>query len=259
MTVRTEIDGHVFIITIDRPGQLNAIDPETRAALRQAWTDYRNNDDAWAAILTGAGEKSFCVGSDLKKTMPPPGSFASVHLSAAGGDELWRPIREIWKPIIAAINGYAFGGGLELALACDLRLASTNAVFAQSEVKVGSMVGAGGAIRLMRSVPQAVAMKMLLTGQRMDAEEAYRVGLVSDLHAPGDLMPKALELAHEITRNAPLAVRATKMAAVLGQSMAPEQGLEVERLLWGLLSTTEDRIEGRVAFSEKRPPQWRGG
>lgn len=257
MTVDVRKKGHVLVLTLDRPEQLNAIDPDTRKALADAWHRFREDDDAWVAILTGRGEKSFCVGADLKKTMPPEGSFAATHFSSAGGDELWRPMRNLWKPIIAAINGYAFGGGLELALACDLRIASTNAVFSQSEVRVGSMVGAGGAIRLMKAVPEAVAMKMLLTGTRIGAEEAHRVGLVSDLYQPGELMAKAEEMAEEICRNAPLAVRATKMAAVLGQAIPQDQALEVERLLWGLLRNTEDRIEGRVAFAEKRQPQWR--
>lgn len=258
MTVDIAMTGHVMTITLDRPDQLNAIDPETRAALLAAWDRFREDNDAWVAILTGRGQKAFCVGADLKKTMPPKGSFAATHFTSAGQDELWRPMRNLWKPIIAAINGYAFGGGLELALACDLRIASTNAVFSQSEVKVGSMVGAGGAIRLMRAVPEAMAMKMLLTGMKVDAREALRVGLVSDLYEPHELPAKAMELAQEICRNAPLAVRATKMAAVLGQSIPQDQALEVERLLWGLLRNTEDRLEGRRAFAEKRPPQWRG-
>src|SRR3546814_4804398 len=124
---------------------------------------------------------------------------------------------------------------MELALACDLRIASTNAVFAQSEVRVGSMVGAGGSVHLMRAVPPAIAMKILMTGQKIDAAEAHRVGLVSDLCEPGDLMPLAMDLARTICANAPLAVRATKMSVQLGQAMAPEHALEVERLLWGTL------------------------
>lgn len=258
MTVTLEKTGHVLTITFDRPDHLNAIDPETRAALNDAWVQLRQDDDIWVAVLTGRGTKAFCVGSDLKKTMPPPHGFAATHFSSAGGDELWRPLQNLWKPIIAAVNGYAFGGGLELALAADIRIASTNAVFSQSEVRVGSMVGAGGAIRLMRAVPQSMAMKMLLTGCRVGAEEAHRVGLVSELCEPDALMDRAMEMAQEICRNAPLAVRATKMAATLGRSLPEDQGLEVERLLWGLLRNTDDRIEGRNAFAEKRQPQWRG-
>jgi E-phenylitaconyl-CoA hydratase len=257
-TVVTDLHEHILTIRINRPEKYNSIDPDTRAALKDAWLRFRSDDDAWVAILTGTGEKAFCTGSDLGKTPPPDEPFAQTHFSAGGNDELWRPMQGVWKPVIAAINGYAFGGGLELALGCDLRIASSNAAFAQSEVKVGSMVGAGGSIRLLRAVPHAAAMKMLLTGTRIDAQEAHRIGLVSDLVEPAELMPLANKLAREICANAPLAVRATKMSATLGQAMPVEQALEVERLLWGLLRNTDDRMEGRRAFTEKRPPQWRG-
>jgi E-phenylitaconyl-CoA hydratase len=258
MALVTTLQDHILTIRVDRPQKHNAIDPETRAELRAAWDTFRANDDAWVAILTGTGDKAFCAGADLGKTDPPSGAFAQTHFSGAGQDELWRPLQGLWKPVIAAINGYCFGGGLELALSCDLRVASTNAIFAQSEVKVGSMVGAGGSVRLLRAIPHAVAMKMLLTGERIDAQEAYRVGLVSELVAPDELMSRAEEIAAQICRNAPLAVRATKMSAVMGQAMAPDQALEMERLLWGTLRNTEDRVEGRRAFVEKRPPRWRG-
>jgi E-phenylitaconyl-CoA hydratase len=257
MSVITELQDHVLVIRLNRPGKLNAIDAGTRAALRAAWQTFRDDGDAWVAILTGTGEKAFCVGSDLARTNAPDESFAKTQFSRPA-DELWRPLQGLWKPVIAAINGYAFGGGLELALSCDIRLASTNAVFAQSEVKVGSMVGAGGSVRLLRMLPSAVAMKMLLTGCRVDASEAHRLGLVSDLVAPADLMPLARAIASEICANAPLAVRATKMAATLGREMSEAQALEVERLLWGTLRDTDDRAEGRLAFAEKRPPRWRG-
>lgn len=260
MTIELKSKDHILTITLNRPEALNAIDPELRRSLFAAWQQFREDDDLWVAIVTGKGEKAFCAGADLKKSMPPAGSFAATHFNAGpgSGDELWRPLRSLWKPMIAAVNGYAFGGGLELALCCDLRIASTNAVFSQSEVRVGSMVGSGGAIRLMQAVPQAFAMRMLLTGMRVSAEEALKVGLVSDVYAPEELMAKAEELADEICANAPLSVRATKMAAVMGQGMAPDYALEVERLLWGVLRNTEDRIEGRRAFAEKRRPQWRG-
>ena len=258
MALVTDLQDRIFTIRIDRPEKLNSIDPDTRAELRAAWDSFRTNDDAWVAILTGTGEKAFCTGADLGKTNPPDESFARTHFAGAFPDELWRPLQGMWKPVIAAVNGYAFGGGLELALACDMRIASSTAVFSQSEVRVGSMVGGGGSVRLLRAVPHAVAMKMLLTAQRMNAAEAHRVGLVSDVFAPGELMEGALRMAGEIIRNAPLAVRATKMAASLGQSMAEDQALEVERLLWGILRNTEDRIEGRRAFTEKRDPKWHG-
>lgn len=257
MALTVSTTDHIMTITFNRPDALNAIDPETRAELKAAWLQFRENDDAWVAILTGAGTRSFSVGSDLKKTDPPGGSFAGTRFSSKGADELWRPLENLWKPIIAAINGYAYGGGLELALACDIRIASSTATFAQSEVCVGSMTTAGGSIRLMRAIPQAVAMKMLLTGMKIDAAEALRVGLVSDVVPPEELMAKAQDIAETICRNAPLAVRATKMSALMGLGMTPEQGLELERLLWGTLRNTEDRIEGRRAFTEKRKPDWK--
>lgn len=257
MALTTDLSDHIMTITFNRPEALNAIDPETRAELNAAWEEFRTNDDAWVAILTGAGDRAFCVGSDLKKTPPPDESFAGTKFSSRGADELWRPLENLWKPIIAAINGHAYGGGLELALHCDLRIASENATFAQSEVRVGSMVGAGGSIRLMRAIPQAAAMKMLLTGMKIDVAEALRLGLVSDVVPLGGLAATARDLAETICRNAPLSIRATKMAAVMGQGMTPAQGLELERLLWGILRNTEDRIEGRRAFSEKRAPDWR--
>jgi enoyl-CoA hydratase/carnithine racemase len=257
MVLITDLSEHVFTIRLNRPEQHNAIDPELRSALKAAWNEFRDNEDAWVAILTGTGDKAFCAGSDLGRTGPPKENFAHTML-ATPPDELWRPLQGLWKPVIAAINGYAFGGGLELALACDIRIASTHAVFAQSEVKVGSMVGAGGSVRLLRAVPHAIAMKMLLTGCRIDAAEAHRVGLVSDVAAPEALMERAQQMALDICQNAPLSVRATKMAAVVGQSMTEDQALQVERLLWGTLRDTEDRSEGRKAFSEKRKPEWRG-
>ena len=258
MSIKTEIQDRVFTITINRPEAMNSLDPETRTALMEALETFRDNDDAWVAILTGAGERAFCAGADLKKTLPPKGSFAQTHFSAEGGDELWRPFRNVWKPVIAAVNGLAYGGGLELALCCDLRIAASTAVFSQSEVRVGSMPGAGGSVRLMQAVPKAVAMKMLLTGAKISAEEALRIGLVSDVVEPDKLMEFARELAATICQNAPLAVRATKLSTMLAENMPLDQGLEVERLLWGSLRNTDDRIEGRKAFAEKRPPNYRG-
>lgn len=258
MSIKTELQDRILTITINRPEAMNSLDPETRTALMQALDDFRDDDEAWVAIVTGAGDRAFCAGADLKKTLPPKGSFAQTHFSAEGGDELWRPFKNIWKPVIAAVNGAAYGGGLELALCCDLRICASTAVFAQSEVKVGSMPGAGGSVRLMQAVPKAIAMKMLLTGAKISAEEAHRIGLVSDVVEPDQLMSFARELATLICQNAPLAVRATKLSAMLSENMPLDQGLEVERLLWGSLRNTEDRIEGRKAFAEKRPPNWQG-
>jgi E-phenylitaconyl-CoA hydratase len=164
----------------------------------------------------------------------------------------------ITKPMIAAINGHAFGGGMEIALGCDLRIASSNATFALSEVKVGTIPALGGIQWLLRALPTAVAMKMLLTGERIDAAEAKRVGFVSDVYEPGNLIKEAQELARKICANAPLAVRAVKYLATRGWNMSFDEAVSTEELLWGILRNTHDRIEGRAAFTEKRPPKYEG-
>ena len=167
-------------------------------------------------------------------------------------------IERLTKPVIAAINGPAAGGGLELALACDLRVASSNATFALPEVKVGSLPGSGGTQRLFAALAPAVAWRMLLTGDSIDATEALRVGLVSDVVEPDDLHATVQRLADRIAANAPLSVRAAKAAARSDMDARLASGLALERTLWALLATTEDRAEGRAAFREGRPPQYRG-
>jgi enoyl-CoA hydratase/carnithine racemase len=251
-----EVRDGVAVITINRPEALNALDPETQGELAAAWRRLREDAGIRAAIVTGAGDRAFSTGADLKKTMPPPEKFVETYFDEPAAV----PMRDIpvWKPVLAAVNGYAIGGGLELALACDLRVCSDNATFGLGEVRVGTIPGAGGTQRLTRALPAAVAMKLLLTGDRLSAEEALRWGLVSDVVLLPELLPLAERLAQQIARNAPLAVRAIKMAAVRGHNLTLDQGLEVERLLWGLLRDTEDRIEGRRAFAEKRPPAWKG-
>ncbi|NEK59584.1 enoyl-CoA hydratase/isomerase family protein [Geodermatophilus sabuli] len=248
-------DDHVLTLTLDRPSAGNSLDPATVAALRDAWELAATDEDVWVVVLTGAGERFFCTGSDLKKTPPPQRSFIADVLN--GTQVQITPPEGFLKPTIAAVNGMAVGGGLELALACDLRIASTTAQFGLSEVKVGSLAGQGGTQRLMRAIPQAVAMKMLLTGQRIDAADAHRLGLVSDLYEPAQLASAAAELARTICAAAPLSVRAAKMAATAGASLPLRDGLALENQLWGALRDTEDRLEGRQAFAEKRPPRWR--
>lgn len=252
-----ERTGHVVTLTLNRPEAGNSLDPETMDALRAAWDSIAQDEDIWVAIVTGAGDRFFCTGSDLKKTPPPTDSFA-VSLFEPGAQIRITPPPDLWKPTIAAVNGTAVGGGLEIALACDLRIASETASFGLTEVKVASLAGQGGTQRLPRSIPPAIAMKMLLTGQRISAQEAWRVGLVSDLYPAGQLMDAARDLAEQICQNAPLSVRAAKMAVVQGTQMPLAAGLALENQLWGALRDTEDRLEGRAAFAEKRQPQWRG-
>ena len=247
-------EGYVAYITLNRPDQLNALDPDSWKELHEILRSAKADQEVRVLVMTGAGEKSFCTGSDLKKSMPPATSFASTYFDE---DNLLAPM-EMWKPIICAINGYAIGGGLEMALACDIRIASEKASFGLSEVKVGSLPGLGGTQRLIRAIPKAVAMRMLLTGDRVNAQEAYRIGLVSDVVPADKLMETAKAMAEKIASNAPLSVKAAKQAVVIGGDLPVKQGSQLEGLLWGILRDSEDRIEGRVAFAEKRPPQYKG-
>lgn len=256
-TIIYEKKEHYCIITLNRPHAMNSLDYEIREELIAALDDFKKDDDMRVAILTGMGDRAFCTGADLKKTMPPQTSFATDYLNENLNQHFLQSFK-MMKPIICAINGYAIGGGLELALACDLRIASKNASMGLAEVKVGSMPGAGGTQSLPRAIPQAIAMKMLLTGERIDAQEAYRIGLISDLVEQEELMETAENIAQSIAKNAPLAINAIKKLATEGADMSLENGIAMERLMFGNLRDTEDRIEGRKAFAEKRKPVYKG-
>src|SRR4051812_2711527 len=207
---------------------MNAIDPETREELIRTWKRVREDDAIRVVIVTGAGDKSFCTGADLKKTLPSGESFARETFARSAPVS---PVAhmEMDKPLIAAINGYAMGGGMEIALACDIRIASENAQFALSEARIGSIPGSGGTQRLPRAIGMSDAMLMLLTAERIDAQEALRTGLVSKVVARERLMPTALEIADKIAANAPLAVRAIKRLAKRGLDMPLAQGIDSER------------------------------
>jgi enoyl-CoA hydratase/carnithine racemase len=255
MPVGFEVKNHVAYVTLNRPEAMNALDPESVSDLNRIWHEVASNPDIRVAVLTGAGGKSFCTGTDMKATPPAMECMASVYLR----DGLpIIPAMKMWKPIIAAINGYAVGGGLEIALACDLRIASNNAKFGLTEVKVASLAGLNGTQMLPRVIPKAVAMKMLLTGEMIGADEALRYGLISDMVAPEELMNLATMYAEKIANAAPLSVQAAKQAAVVGQDMPIEHGILFSHLLWGVLRDTEDRKEGFTAFAEKRSPLYRG-
>lgn len=255
MPVGFEVTNHVAYITLNRPEAMNALDPESISDLNRIWHEVASNPDIRVSVLTGAGGKSFCTGTDMKATPPPTECMAAVYLR----DGLpIVPAMKMWKPIIAAINGYAVGGGLEIALACDLRIASSNAKFGLTEVKVASLAGLNGTQMLPRVIPRAVAMKMLLTGEMIGADEALRHGLISDMVAPEELMSLATTYAGKIASAAPLSIQAAKQAAVVGQDMPVEHGILFSHLLWGVLRDTEDRKEGFKAFAEKRSPLYRG-
>jgi E-phenylitaconyl-CoA hydratase len=258
MSVKFDISERVAIVTLNRPESLNAVDPDTRAELHRIWDQVRRDDAIWAVIVTGAGEKAFCTGSDLKKTLPSDRSFASQVYGPDPAPTFLGDLHLTDKPLIAAINGYAMGGGLELALACDIRICSSNAVFALSEVKIGSLPGAGGTQRLTRAIGQSDAMLMLLTGDRIPAAEAHRIGLVSRVVEPAQLQEEARAIARRIIENAPLAVRAVKRLAYQGLDMPLSHGIAMERQAFGLLYASADRVEGRKAFAEKRIPAYRG-
>lgn len=257
MNLLFDVQEHVATLTLNRPAAMNAIDPELRAELREAWHQVQHNDQIRAVVLTGAGERAFCTGADLKKTMPPKESFAELSFGRAESDHLLAGM-ETDKPIVCAINGLAMGGGLEIAMACDIRVASTGATFSLPEVRIGSMPGAGGTQNLTRQVGFSNAMLFLLTGDRFDAQEALRMGLVSRVLPAPELLNGARDIAARIAANAPLSVRAIKRVARDGLDMPLQAAIRSERLAFGLLRDTQDRIEGRLAFQEKRAPVYRG-
>lgn len=247
--VEVQKEGKIVIITINRPEARNALNGEVRRSLNQVFIDFRDNPDLWVAILTGAGDKAFSAGADIKEFRPGP--------SAATVGQALRP-DQIWKPFIAAINGYALGGGLELAMECDIRLAAEHARLGQPEINIGFMPGGGGTQRLPRFVPRAMAAQILLLGEPIDAQEAYRIGLVNKVVPLAELLPTAKQWAETICRKGPVGVRASKEAMIRGYDLPLNEGLTLERELARGVRMSEDFAEGTRAFVEKRPPQYKG-
>lgn len=266
MPILLQRDQHVATLTLDAPESLNALTIADLLDLREALRSLQDDDQVRAIVLTGAGQRAFCTGANLKATPPPTQNFAYGQLksrraeSDIGGYTRLIDLSdlEIWKPLIAAINGHCLGGGLELALQCDLRIASENASFGLPEVTVASVPAVGGVQHLLRAIPAAHAMKMALTGARIGAEEALRIGLVSDLLAAEELHKAALTLAERIAANGPLAVQTVKRLALETAHLAPREFIAQSNLHWGLLRNSKDRIEGRSAFGDKRPPRYIG-
>lgn len=265
MSIDTERHGSTLVITMNRPDTLNALDLSHLKDLHGTLCEFRDDPSLLVAVLTGT-ERAFCVGTDLKNAPAPSASFAQgyflsrqesvdagVYVRALVPNEL-----NIRKPLIGAVNGYAVGGGLELALSCDLRISGTTASFGLPEVKVASIPGIGGASYLLRAIPRAVAMKMILTGERIDAARAYECGLVSDVYEPGELVDRAIECAHVIAGHGPLAVQALKAVTMGSEDRPLSQAVELEQIMWGLLRDTDDRREGRDAFVERRTPDFQG-
>jgi enoyl-CoA hydratase/carnithine racemase len=254
MAVDYEKEGKVAIFTINRPEAMNALNLETMRELRDAMTDFRDDPELWVGIVTGAGEQAFCGGADIKNTLP----FMKEHSRDVWSfpASIMRGL-ELWKPLIAAINGMALGGGLELALACDIRIAAEGARLGTPEVTLGLIPGWGGTQRLPRAVPWCNAAELLLTGKLVDAQEAYRIGLVNKVVPQAEVMATAKEYAGAICKAAPLAVRAAKEAMLRGSAMTLEEGLRLESSLVAYVMGTEDFAEGTGAFVEKRKPNYK--
>ena len=251
---KVERDGKLLIVTIDRPEVMNALHPPANTELAAVWDEFVADPDLWVGIVTGAGDRAFSAGNDLKHTA----SRAGGSQPAAGFGGLTSRF-DCPKPIIAAVNGVAMGGGFEIALACDLIIASEKAVFALPEPRVGLAALAGGMHRLPRMIPLKHAMGMLLTGRRVSAREGYEFGFVNEVVAADDLMPAARRWADQILECAPLSVRASKQSALEGLDKPTlEEAMSGRYDQVHALIKSEDFIEGPRAFAEKRPPQWKG-
>jgi enoyl-CoA hydratase/carnithine racemase len=252
--------GRIAYITLNRPEVLNAINADAWQELAKAWENFRDDPEVWTAILTGAGEKAFSVGADLKELNTILGVAAGKEPSRVMRIVTYSPTRNlhVWKPIIAAINGVAMGGGLELAMACDLRIATEQAMLGSPEARVGVIPTMGGTQRLARLIPFSTALKMLMTGELINAKEALRIGLVDEVVPQDKLMSAAEALANKINENSPLAVRSAKEAAYRGIDLPLEEALQLESLVMSRIFFSNDTKEGIQAFLERRAPIFRG-
>ncbi len=254
MPIDLDRSGGVATLTLNRPEALNAFNTEQLHLLRDALAEVAADPDIRVLVLTGAGERAFAAGADIREMagLSPDGGLAFGRL----GHAVTRAVETLPQPVIAAVNGYALGGGCELAIACDIRLASENAVFAQPEVSLGIPPGWGGSQRLPRLVGPGIAAEMILTGRRVAAAEALRIGLVNRVVPLPDLMPAAAELAATIAANGPVAVRAAKRLMALAFDGNPAVGLETECTVFGSVFGSPEQREGMGAFVEKRKPSF---
>jgi enoyl-CoA hydratase len=256
MAVDVEIEDGVAVVTMNRPQALNAFNSEQLDLLGAAFNALGQDRSVRAVILTGAGDRAFAAGADIKEMvdLTPAGGLAFGRK----GQALTSAIERLPQPVIAAVNGYAFGGGCELAVACDIRLAAENARFAQPEVSLGIPPGWGGTQRLPRLIGPGLAAEMIYTGRQVPADEAHRIGLVNAVHPLDKLMPAAREMAAQIARNSPAAVRASKSLMALAFTGDPAAGLAAEVAGFGAAFAAPDRSEGMRAFVEKRAADFAG-
>src|SRR6266849_2346827 len=254
--LKFEKKDQIAYVTINRPDKLNALNQAVMGELREVFTQIKDDPEVRVALLTGAGEKAFVAGADINELNKnnPVEAKAYTHKGQAVLDL----IENLGKPVIACLNGYALGGGCELAMACSFRLASENAKLGQLEVKLGIIAGYGGSQRLPRLVGKGIAMQLVLSGEMISAQEARRIGLVNEVVAATELIPRAEAIAQKIIANAPLAVQYTIEAVNKGLEMTLAEGLYLEATLFGVCCATEDKKEGTAAFLEKRAAQFKG-
>ena len=250
-----EVRNSVGIVTVNRPDKLNALNHETLKELNFLFSEIKNNDEIKAVILTGAGEKAFVAGADISELNKL--DLLSGKEFAENGQEVFNLIENLDKPVIAAVNGYALGGGCELSLACHIRLASEKAKFGQPEVNLGVIPGYGGTQRLARLINSGRALEYILTGDMIDANEALRIGLVSKVYQPEELIPKAIEMADKISSKGQVAVKMSVRAVVSCDELSQKDGQKLEASLFAVCCGTEDFKEGTTAFLEKRKPEFK--
>jgi enoyl-CoA hydratase len=266
MAIIYEKKNSIAYLTINRPEAHNAIDPETATELLDAWEDYREDENCLCAIITGSGDRSFCSGMDLGRMIPlltggrQPETDADrrVCSNPALLDEATLRNFELYKPIVSAINGFAIGGGMEILQGTDIRIASENARFGLQEAKWAFFPRGGSTVRLPRQVPFCKAMEIMLTGELIDAEEALRIGFINHVVPHGRLMVEAEKMAHHITQNGPLSLKAIKESVIKCTGLSIEEGLKKEAKLAEKVINSKDAREGPKAFMEKRKPRFRG-
>lgn len=251
-----EKEGVLGTIFLNRPDKLNALNEETKMEIAQAVEALNKDGSVRVIILTGTGEKAFCAGADINELKNLNGMAGQE--TAMKGQKLALTIEHLEKPVIAAINGYALGGGCELAMACDIRIASENARFGQPEVNLAILPGFGGTQRLPRLVGKGKAMEMILTGDQITAQEALQIGLVDKVVPPGKALEAAKEMGKKIASKGPLAIQMAKQAIHMGLQVDLDRGCHIEALYFGAVCSTEDKTEGCSAFLEKRQPNFRG-
>jgi enoyl-CoA hydratase len=265
-----EKKGRIAFITINRPERRNALNFEAFGLLAKAWLDFRDDPELWVAIITGAGDKSFCAGGDLKEFIPMVTQNIG-EISASGGTQtlgqdfpvnasLVAVLRDvdIYKPIIAAVNGFCIAGGMEMVQGTDIRIAAENATFAIGEPRRGLFPGGGSTTKLPRQIPFPWAMEILLTAEPISAQKAYHYGIVNEVVPLEDLMPTAIRYAELICKNGPFAVRKVKESAIKGLGLPMKEALDQEMVYSAEVFSTEDAMEGIHAFQEKRDPVWKG-